>query len=334
MTVPDLEIHLDDRDLARSLRTDVTTGLTATPKWLPPRWFYDARGSELFDEITRLPEYYPTRAERAILTARAGEIAAITRAKTLVELGSGSSDKTRLLLDALTARGTLGSFIPLDVSATALADAIDQLSAEYPGLAVRGIVGDLTRHLGVIPGGGDRVVAFLGGTIGNLVPGERDVFLRALRATLDEGEYLLLGTDLVKDPAILVPAYDDAAGVTADFNRNVLRVVNRELHADFDVDAFDHVAIWDAEQEWIEMRLRARTAMRVAIRDLGLTVSFAAGEEMRTEVSAKFRRDGVQRELAAAGFTVRNWWTDPGGRYALSLARASEGRSEGRVAGG
>jgi L-histidine N-alpha-methyltransferase len=320
--VPDLEIYLDEHDLERSLRADVTAGLTATPKWLPPRWFYDARGSELFDEITRLPEYYPTRCERAILTERAAEIAELTGARTLVELGSGSSEKTRLLLDALTAHGTLSTFIPLDVSATALGDAVGKLGADYPELAVRGIVGDLTRHLGVIPDSEARMVAFLGGTIGNLVPAERAVFLSDLRAALDEGEYLLLGTDLVKDPAILVPAYDDAAGVTAEFNRNVLRVVNRDLHAEFDEEAFDHVAIWDAEQEWIEMRLRARTAMRVPIRDLDLTVSFAAGEELRTEVSAKFRRDGVARELAAAGFTLREWWTDPAGLFAVSLARA------------
>jgi L-histidine N-alpha-methyltransferase len=321
--VPDLEIYLDEHDLERSLRADVTAGLTATPKWLPPRWFYDARGSELFDEITRLPEYYPTRSERAILTERAAEIAELTGARTLVELGSGSSEKTRLLLDALTAHGTLGTFIPLDVSATALGDAVGKLGADYPELAVRGIVGDLTRHLGVIPDSGGRMVAFLGGTIGNLVPAERAVFLSDLRAALDAGEYLLLGTDLVKDPAILVPAYDDAAGVTAEFNRNVLRVVNRDLHAAFDVEAFDHVAIWDAEREWIEMRLRARTAMRVPIRDLDLTVSFAAGEELRTEVSAKFRRDGVERELAAAGFRLQNWWTDPRGLFAVSLARAA-----------
>jgi L-histidine N-alpha-methyltransferase len=321
--VPDLEIYLDEHDLERSLRADVTAGLTATPKWLPPRWFYDARGSELFDEITRLPEYYPTRSERAILTERAAEIAELTGAKTLVELGSGSSEKTRLLLDALTAHGTLSTFIPLDVSATALGDAVGKLGADYPELAVRGIVGDLTRHLGVIPDSDARMVAFLGGTIGNLVPAERAVFLSDLRAALDQGEYLLLGTDLVKDPAILVPAYDDAAGVTAEFNRNVLRVVNRDLHAGFDVEAFDHVAIWDAEREWIEMRLRARTAMRVPIRDLGLTVSFAAGEELRTEVSAKFRHDGVRRELAAAGFTLQNWWTDPAGLFAVALARAA-----------
>jgi L-histidine N-alpha-methyltransferase len=318
----DLEIHLDEQDLARALRADVTTGLTASPKWLPPKWFYDARGSELFEEITRLPEYYPTRAERAILTARAADIAALTDAKMLVELGSGSSEKTRLLLDALLAHGTLGAFVPLDVSASALGEAVARLTTAYPGLSVRGVVGDLTRHLGHLPAGGPRLVAFLGGTIGNLVPAERAAFLGDLRGTLGEGEWLLLGTDLVKDPAVVVPAYDDAAGVTAEFNRNVLRVVNRELGAAFEVDAFEHVAVWDAEQEWIEMRLRARTAHSVPIPALGLTVGFAAGEELRTEVSAKFRRDGLTDELAAAGFALRHWWTDPDGLFAVSLAQA------------
>jgi L-histidine N-alpha-methyltransferase len=322
MNVPELEIHLDEQDLARSLRADVTAGLTATPKWLPPKWFYDAHGSDLFEQITRLPEYYPTRTERGILTERAAEIARLTGAKTLIELGSGSSEKTRLLLDALTAHGTLGAFVPLDVSASALGDAVERLTVDYPGLTVHGIVGDLTRHLACIPSGGDRLVAFLGGTIGNLVPRERAPFLRSVRAALGEGECLLLGTDLVKDPAVVVPAYDDAAGVTADFNLNVLRVVNRELDADFDVDAFDHVALWNADQEWIEMRLRARTAMRVAIRALGLTVEFAAGEELRTEVSAKFRRERLERELAAAGFALEHWWTDRDGLFAVSLARA------------
>jgi L-histidine N-alpha-methyltransferase len=318
-----LEIHLDDEYLARTLRTDVATGLTATPKWLPPKWFYDARGSELFEDITRLTEYYPTRTERAILAARAAEIARITDAKALVELGSGSSEKTCLLLDALLEHGTLGGFTPLDVSAAALGDAVDRLTARYPGLAVRGVVGDLTRHLAHIPDGDNRMVAFLGGTVGNLVPDERAEFLDGLRAVLGADEWLLLGTDLVKDPAIVVPAYDDAAGVTADFNRNVLRVVNRRLGADFDVDAFAHVALWDAENEWIEMRLRATSAQRVLIRDLDLTVEFAAGEELRTEISAKFRRAGLEAELAAAGFALRHFWTDPAGLFAVSLAQAA-----------
>jgi L-histidine N-alpha-methyltransferase len=317
-----LDSYLDDGYLARALRADVHNGLTADPKWLPPKWFYDARGSELFERITELPEYYPTRAEREVLRARAGAIARVTRAKTLIELGSGSSEKTRLLLDALRGYGTLGAFVPMDVSVTALREAMARIAADYPGLDVHGIVGDFTAHLGHLPAGGTRLVAFLGGTIGNLTPAERAAFLADVRGELEPGDWLLLGTDLVKDPATLVAAYDDAAGVTAEFNRNVLRVVNRELHADFDVDAFEHVALWNADAEWIEMRLRARRAMRVRVDDLDLTVDFAAGEELRTEISAKFRREGVDRELTTAGFAPRHWWTDPAGRFAQSLAEA------------
>ncbi|MDT5031955.1 MAG: L-histidine Nalpha-methyltransferase [Actinoplanes sp.] len=322
MNAPALEIHLDAEDMARALRADVVAGLTAARKWLPPKWFYDARGSELFEQITLLPEYYPTRAERQILTDRAGDIARHTGAKTLLELGSGYSTKTRLLLDALTEHGTLGAFVPMDVSATALCSAAARLEVDYPGLAVHNIVGDLTRHLRHLPAGGDRMIAFLGGTIGNLEPAERAAFLADVRAVLDEGEYLLIGTDLVKHPRVVVPAYDDADGVTADFNRNVLHVLNRELDADFDVAGFAHVALWDADQEWIEMRLRARWPMRVTIPAVDLVVDFAAGEEVRTEVSAKFRRPGVQRELAQAGFALDQWWTDEEGLFALSLARA------------
>jgi L-histidine N-alpha-methyltransferase len=322
VTNPDLDSYLDDRDLALALREDARAGLTATPKSLPPKWFYDARGSELFEEITALPEYYPTGAEREVLVAHAGDIARITKAKTLIELGSGSSEKTRLLLDALRAGGTLGAFVPLDVSGTALRAAIDRIAADYPALEVHGIVGDFTRHLRYLPSGGTRLVAFLGGTIGNLLPAERAAFLTGLRAALEPGDWLLLGTDLVKDPAVLVAAYDDPAGITAEFNRNVLRVLNRELGADFDVDAFRHVALWDAGREWIEMRLRAHWPMTVRLPAIDLTVDFAAGEELRTEVSAKFRRDGVHRELAAAGFALRRWWTDPAGRFAESLAQA------------
>ncbi|MFI7576686.1 L-histidine N(alpha)-methyltransferase [Micromonospora sp. NPDC049497] len=320
MSAEPLEIHLEEQDLGRSLREDVRTGLTATPKWLPPKWFYDARGSELFEEITRLPEYYPTRAERAVLAARAGDIAAVTGAKTLIELGSGSSEKTRLLLDAFTRRGGLGTFVPLDVSVSALRQSTDEIATDYPGLRVRGIVGDFTRHLDRLPPGGRRLVVFLGGTIGNLLPAERAEFLSAMRAALEPGDWLLVGTDLVKDPAVVVPAYDDAAGVTADFNRNVLRVVNRELGADFDPEAFDHVARWDPEREWIEMRLRARRPMRIRVLDL--VVDFAEGEELRTEVSAKFRPEGVAAELAAAGFTAHDFWTDPDGLFGVTLARA------------
>ncbi|MEU7933787.1 L-histidine N(alpha)-methyltransferase [Micromonospora echinofusca] len=320
MSAEPLEIHLEEQDLGRSLREDVRTGLTAEEKWLPPKWFYDARGSELFEEITRLPEYYPTRAERAVLAERAAAIAELTGAKTLIELGSGSSEKTRLLLDAFTRRGGLGTFVPLDVSVSALRQSTAEIAADYPGLRVRGIVGDFTRHLDRLPTGGRRLVLFLGGTIGNLLPAERARFLAAMRAALEPGDWLLIGTDLVKDPAVVVPAYDDAAGVTAEFNRNVLRVVNRELGADFDPEGFAHVALWDAEREWIEMRLRARRPMRVRVLDL--TVAFAEGEELRTEVSAKFRPEGVAAELGAARFAAHDFWTDPDGLFGVTLARA------------
>jgi len=319
-----IEVHLTETDAAASLRADVRAGLAAKPKWLPPKWFYDARGSELFEQITTLPEYYPTRAEREILLARAAEfaeVAATAGVDTLVELGSGAAEKTRLLLDGMRAAGTLRRFVPLDVSESALAESASAIATDYPSLAVHAVVADFTRHLELLPAdGGRRAVAFLGGTIGNLVPVERAEFLAGLRKVLDTGELLLLGTDLVKDPAVLVPAYDDAAGVTAEFNRNVLRVLNRELGADFDVDAFEHVALWDAEQEWIEMRLRAPRAMQVRIAELDMHVRFDAGEELRTEVSAKFRPDGVAAELADAGFLLQRWWTDEQARFALSVA--------------
>jgi dimethylhistidine N-methyltransferase/ergothioneine biosynthesis protein EgtC len=316
---------------AASLRADARAGLTATPKTLPPKWFYDAQGSELFEKITELPEYYPTRAERSILQAVAPEIAALTGATALVELGSGSSEKTRLLLSALRDAGTLRRYVPVDVSESALVAAGDALAAEYPDLAVHAVVADFEQYLGVSSGDADvtvngddgegpRLVAFLGSTIGNMVPAERAVFLRRARARLRPGDAFLLGTDLVKDPAVLVAAYDDAAGVTAAFNKNVLSVLNAELGADFDLDAFDHVAVWDPEREWIEMRLRATSAQPVRVNGLGLTISFASGEEMRTEVSAKFREAGVRAELAAAGLAMRSWWTDEEGRFGLSVS--------------
>ncbi|MYV49747.1 L-histidine N(alpha)-methyltransferase [Streptomyces sp. SID2888] len=313
-----------------ALRADVLLGLTrpqdlgpafptGTPllKTLPPKWFYDARGSELFEKITELPEYYPTRAEREILVARAGEIASATRARTLVELGSGSSEKTRHLLDALTG---LRTYVPVDVSESALTGAGQALLAERPGLEVHALITDFTAGLTLPETPGPRLVAFLGGTIGNLVPAEREVFLASVRSLLTPGDALLLGTDLVKEPSVLVAAYDDAAGVTAEFDKNVLAVVNRELGADFDLDAFAHVALWDAGNEWIEMRLRALTAQTVKVPALDLAVDFAAGEELRTEVSAKFREGGVRRELAVAGLDLTHWWTDGEGRFALSLS--------------
>ncbi len=321
-----VDVHLESDAAATALAADVRAGLGATPKTLPPKWFYDDRGSDLFDAITRLPEYYPTRSERAILVAHAADIAARTGADTLVELGSGTSEKTRLLLDALTAAGTLSRFVPFDVSEQTLRDAADAVAREYDGVAVHAVVGDFEQHLDRIPGpttaGGTRLVAFLGSTIGNLTPEMRARFLTELVAGLAPGDALLLGSDLVKDPARLVAAYDDAAGVTAEFNRNVLRVIDRELDADFDPDAFTHVAVWDAEHEWIEMRLRSVRDQHVTIGALDLAVDFAAGEELRTEISAKFRRERVAAELATAGLELVEWWTDPAGDFALSLALA------------
>ncbi|MER6415860.1 L-histidine N(alpha)-methyltransferase [Streptomyces humidus] len=298
-----------------ALRDDVLRGLTHTPKTLPPKWFYDAHGSELFERITELPEYYPTRAEREILVDRCGEIAAAARARTLVELGSGSSEKTRHLIDALTG---LDTYVPVDVSESALTRAGQALIAERPGLNVHALIADFTAGLTLPDTPGPRLLAFLGGTIGNLLPAERAVFLASVRAMLAPGDTVLLGTDLVKDERVLVPAYDDAAGVTAAFNKNVLTVVNRELGADFDADAFDHVALWNRHDEWIEMRLRSRTAQTVKVPALDLAVDFAAGEELRTEVSAKFREEGVRAELAAAGLELTHWWTDRAARFALS----------------
>ncbi|GGM56344.1 histidine N-alpha-methyltransferase [Longimycelium tulufanense] len=322
MTEPLLTVHFTEADASTALRSEARAGLTDHPKWLSPKWFYDARGSELFEQITTLPDYYPTRAERAALTAHAAEVAALTEAVELVELGSGSSAKTRLLLDALTVGGRLRGFVPLDVSASALRGAADAVATEYPGLAVHAVVADFTEHLALPTADGRRLVAFLGSTIGNLLPEERAAFLKGLRDLLRSGEFLLLGTDLVKDSEVLLRAYDDPAGVTAEFNRNVLRVLNRELSADFDVSSFDHLAVWDAKREWIEMRLRARRDMRVRLDVLALDISFAAGEEMRTEVSAKFRPERVREELAAAGFVVRRFWTDEKGLFGLSLAEA------------
>ena len=318
-----IDVHLDDADTDRALRADVRDGLTSQPKTLPPKWFYDDRGSQLFDDITRLPEYYPTRREREILEARSDEIARASGATTLVELGSGTSTKTRLLLDALRNAGTLEMFSPFDCSEATLRDAGERIADAYPGVAVHGVVGDFERHLSLLPGAehtGTRLVAFLGGTIGNLAPAERAKFLSELAGAMSNGEHLLLGTDLVKDRDRLVAAYDDSAGVTAEFNRNVLLVINRSLRADFVPERFAHVALWNADEEWIEMRLRSDREQHVRVAALDLDVAFADGEEMRTEISAKFCRDGVEAELAAAGLELQHWWTDANGDFALSLA--------------
>jgi L-histidine N-alpha-methyltransferase len=314
-----LSNHLGADSAYHALRGDVFNGLQKTPKSLPPKWFYDAVGSELFDQITRLPEYYPTRAEAEILRARAADVASASQADALVELGSGTSEKTRMLLDALRDRGCLSRFVPFDVDATILATAATAIQQEYPGLEIAAVCGDFEEHLTEIPGGGRRLFAFLGSTIGNLTPRPRAEFLSTLAAQMRPGDSLLLGTDLVKDVGRLVRAYDDAAGVTAAFNRNVLAVINRQLDADFDVDAYRHVARWNSHEERIEMWLRAERRQRVRVGALELTVDFAAGEEMLTEVSCKFRSDGVSAELDAAGLRRTRWWTDSAGDFGLSL---------------
>jgi len=306
-----------------ALRADVRAGLTANPKTLPPKYFYDARGSELFEDITGLPEYYLTRAETSILAERAAEIAALSRCESLIELGSGTSAKTRLLLRALREGGTLREFVPFDVDPAVLTEACDALTAEYPGLSIAPFVGDFERDLGAIPAGGRRMIAFIGSTIGNFPPASRGAFLAQVGSVLRPGDTFLLGTDLVKDTGRLLRAYDDAAGVTAEFNRNVLRVVNRELDADFKVEEFEHVAVWDEVNEWIEMRLRSADAQEVTIGALDLTVSFAAGEEMRTEISAKFRPGNIEAELAAAGMRTLRFWTDADNDFGLTLAESA-----------
>ncbi len=311
---------LEPEDLDRGLREDVATGLTAEPKTLPPKWFYDDRGSELFTEITRLEEYYPTRKERAILASRAFDVALETEARTLIELGAGSGEKTRLLLDALGAFG-LETYVPVDVSGEYLQEAAGRIATEYPELTVQPVAADYERHLSLLPDGPRKLVAFLGGTIGNMVPAERHRFLSAIRATLGPEDALLLGTDLVKDEKRLVRAYDDSLGVTAEFNRNVLRVINSRLDADFVPEAFEHVAVWNADDEWIEMRLRSLARQEVRIGALDLTVRFADAEEIRTEISAKFRPGRLEDELEAAGYTIAEFWKDPDGDFSLTLAR-------------
>ncbi|OJZ75761.1 dimethylhistidine N-methyltransferase [Mycobacterium paraffinicum] len=315
-----LSNHLAADSAYQALRRDVFDGLQQTPKSLPPKWFYDSLGSHLFDQITRLPEYYPTRAEAEILRARSAEIAAVSDADTLVELGSGTSEKTRLLLDALRERGSLRRFVPFDVDAGILSTAAAAIQREYVGVEINAVCGDFEEHLTEIPAGGRRLFVFLGSTIGNLTPAPRAEFLSSLSAQMRPGDSLLLGTDLVKDTDRLVRAYDDSAGVTAAFNRNVLAVINRQLDADFDVEAYQHVARWNAQEERIEMWLRSSHAQRVRVDALDLTVDFAAGEEMLTEVSCKFRPDGVSAELAGVALRPTRWWTDAAGDFGLSLA--------------
>ncbi len=312
--------RLADGDPLRTLADDVRVGLSGDQKTLPSKYFYDAIGSELFDRITRLPEYYPTRAERSILTTSAAEIAATTRTETLIELGSGTSEKTRLLLSALRDAGTLRRFVAFDVDPEVLKSATTAIAAEFAPIEVGGLVGDFEQHLDRLPRYPARMVAFLGSTIGNLDPAGRGRLLRGVRSTMVEGSTLLLGVDLVKSVDRLHAAYDDPSGITADFNRNVLAVLNRELGATFDLHAFEHVAVWNPDESWIEMRLRSTRRQCVRIAALNLDVPFEAGEAIRTEISAKFSRAGVEAELEAAGLQPVSWWTDGDGDFALSLS--------------
>jgi L-histidine Nalpha-methyltransferase len=317
-----VDVRFTPEERAQALRADALRGLTSSPKELSPQWFYDERGSELFDAITRLPEYYLTDREREILRDRAGAVAELTQANTLVELGSGTSEKTRLLMDALADADHLRRFVPFDVSEETLRASAAAIVHEYPGLEVHAVVGDFGRHLSFLPEGRRRLVAFLGSTIGNLLPAERARFLESVEDTLNPGEALLLGVDLVKNVGRLEAAYNDSIGLTAEFNRNILNVLNRELRGNFEPEQFAHVARWDGDNEWIEMVLRSDRDQEVELTELELRVSFAAGEEMRTEISAKFRRDGVEDELADAGLELQRWWPHASGDFALALATA------------
>lgn len=301
-----------------TLADDVREGLSRDLKELPPKYFYDARGSELFDRITRLPEYYPTRCERAILNRHAPTI--VGGSSELVELGSGTASKTRALLYAMAGAGSLRRYVPVDVDESVIEACTAELLELYPGLSVHGVVGDFERDLERVPHGERRLFAFLGGTIGNLYPAKRERLLARLRELMSPGDRLLIGTDLVKDRAVLEAAYNDSQGVTAEFNRNVLRVVNESLEADFRPEAFQHVAFFDEANSWIEMRLRANGAQRVRIEGVSLEVTFADGEELRTEISAKFTREAVERELTAAGLRLDDFFTDDGNLFGLAVA--------------
>ncbi|MGI8753680.1 MAG: L-histidine N(alpha)-methyltransferase [Acidimicrobiales bacterium] len=317
---PTIVIRLTPEDSARYFAADVAEGLSSRPRWIPPKWLYDPLGCELFETITTLEEYYPTRTERAILEAHADDIAKLSGAATLIELGSGTSEKTLRLLDALSAAGSLQRFVGFDVAEPTLREALDSLSGRFPAVVLSGVVGDFERHLDALPDVAGRMVILLGGTVGNLDPARRAALLNDVAEVLHPGEHLLLGTDLVKDPARLVAAYDDRDGVTERFERNILTVVNATLGATFDPSAFDYVARWSPEASRVEMALRARSAHQVRITDLDLVVDLEAGEEIQTEVSTKFRLDGLAAELAAAGFGVVDFWTDPDEDFALTLA--------------
>lgn len=316
-----IDVHLSAEDVRSQMRADALHGLQGAMKSIPPVWFYDERGSRLFEEITQLPEYYPTRAERVLLETHAPAIAGLAKADTLVELGAGACDKTRVLLSALQDAGTLMRYVPFDISDEFLRNAADTLSDEFHALDLHLVIGDFHHHLAEIPADGRRMIAFLGGTIGNLDPAQRARFLFDLNCTMSSDDSFLLGTDLVKDRSRLVAAYDDSAGVTAEFNRNVLYVLNQQLGGNFDPEGFRHLAVWNEHEQWIEMRLRAEEAVDVLLADAGITVHFDKGEDLLTEISAKFTPARVEAELTQAGFVVEETWGALDGEFLLTLAR-------------
>ena len=319
-----VEVNLPPGGPLSGMAADVRAGLTRPFKELSPRYFYDERGSDLFEQITELEEYYPTRCEREILQTRATEICeAANRPASLIELGSGSARKTRVLLDAMQCAGCLQTYCPVDISEEITQETAEAIASEYEGIQVRGLVCDFEFDLERVPVGGPRVLALLGGTVGNFAPHQRAGFLRRIANLLGPDDRFLLGTDLVKDPAVLEAAYNDSAGVTAEFNKNVLTVLNRELGADFDIGSFEHVARWDPENLWVDIRLRSLANQVVNFDALDMLVPFGAGEEMRTEISTKFLRPGLEGIYAEAGLELTDWWTDREGLYALSLARAA-----------
>ena len=326
----EVEVLQEHAEGSAALHEATLRGLRATPKQIPAVWLYDERGSRLFEEITRLPEYYLTRVERQILEERAPEIALETRAESLVELGSGTSEKTRLLLDALLAQGTLSSFVPLDVSEEVLIASARAIAKEYPGLEVHAVVGDFERHLAALPTDRRRLFAFLGSTIGGLGVDARQRFLRAVAASLGAKGTLLLGLDLVKDPARIEAAYTDGSGLSERFQRNGLANLDRELGSDFSHRRFEHYAVWDAEHEWVDIGFRSLGAQVVQVPALEIEVAFADGECLRTSVSSKFRRDRFDADLAAAGLHSTRWWTDANGDFALLLAVPSPRPVSGR----
>ena len=319
---------LDESDRRAALHDATFWSLRERPKELPAVWLYDKRGSLLFEQITRLPEYYLTRCEREILLAHAAELARRTAARTLIELGSGTSEKTRILLDALQAAGTLERFVPLDVSEEVLRASAQSVAERYANLGVHAIVGDFERHLAGAPEGESRLIAFLGSTIGNLYPDRRARLLAEIAATLASGDAFLLGVDLVKDAGRIEAAYNDSKGVTEAFVRNGLVAVNRELRADFDQARLAFEARWDADHEWMDIGFHARSPHTVTIEELEVVVPLAEGERLRFEVSSKFRREGIERELAEAGLQLDAWWPDAANEFALALASRSPDGSE------